>query len=120
MAVSIRAVHIVVIILPVLCTSIVWRINIDTIDLFCIKVFQQLKGMIIVRLNQSMPKVTARSVLYSVNRFQCRIDRFSEFRDRYKFIQLEVFLLMCFPAVAQNFIAFNLDNGINVTDISGF
>ena len=119
MAVSIRVVHIVVIILPVLCTSIVWRINIDTINLFCIKVFQQLKGMIIVRLNQSMPKVTVRSVLHSVNQFQRWVDWLSKFGHYHNFIHLEDFLLVCLTAVAEHFVTINFHDRINIANVSG-
>ena len=120
MTISVRAINIIVVVFPVLRTGVVRRINIDAVNLFHIKVFQQLEGMVIVRLNQRMPKFTVRSVLHNVNRFQCRINRLAEFRDRYKLIHPKCFLLMRFPAVALDFFTVYLHDGIDVADVSGF
>jgi len=75
--------------------------------------------MVIICLNQRMPKVTVRSVFHGVQQFQCRIDRLTKLSHYYKFIQLKVFLLVCISAVADYFITIHLYDSINVANISG-
>ncbi|MDU5890133.1 MAG: hypothetical protein E6Z24_09260, partial [Dialister sp.] len=68
MTVSVRAVHIVVVVLPVLCASVIRRIDVDAIYHLCIQILQQLQRMVIIRLNQRMPKAAIRSVLHAIQR----------------------------------------------------
>ena len=60
--VSIIAIHIVVVIFPVLCASIVGRIDIDAVNFSGIEVFQKLQGMVVVRLDQRVPKIAIRCI----------------------------------------------------------
>ena len=62
MTVSIIAVHIVVVIFPVLCAGIVGRIDIDAVNFSGIEVFQKLQGVIVVRFNQRVPKIAIRCI----------------------------------------------------------
>ena len=75
--------------------------------------------MIIVRLNQSMPKIAVRSVLHSVNQFQRRVDWLSKFGHYHNFIQLEDLLLVCFTAIAEHFVTINFHDRINIANVSG-
>ena len=68
-AVSIRAVNIIVVVLPVLCSGVVWWIDVDAVHLLCVQIFQQLERVVVVRLNQRMPKVAIWSVLNCIQRF---------------------------------------------------
>ena len=119
MTIRIRAIYIVVIVFPVLCTGVVWWIDIDTVHLLCIEIFQKLQRMVIIRFNQGMPKTTIRSVLHGIQRFKCRINRLTKLSHSHQLIQLEYFLLMCLPSVALHLIAVNLYDSIDIADVSG-
>ena len=67
MTVSVRSIYIVIVVFPVLGTSIVRRINVYAVHLLCIEIFQKLQRMVIIRFNQGMPKAAVRSILHSVN-----------------------------------------------------
>lgn len=68
MTVSVTSVHIVIVIFPVLCASIVGRIDIDAVNFASIELLQKLQGMVVVRLDKCMPKITVRCIADSVNR----------------------------------------------------
>ena len=67
MPISIRTIHVIVVVLPVFCTGVIRRINVYAIYLLCIEIFQKLQRMVIIRFNQGMPKAAVRSILHSVN-----------------------------------------------------
>lgn len=69
MPISIRAIHVVVVVLPVFRTGVIRRIDVDAVHLLCVQVFQQLERVVVVRLNQRMPKVAIWSVLNCIQRF---------------------------------------------------
>ena len=60
--VSIIAIHIVVVVFPVLCAGIVGRVDIDAVHLTRIQIFQKLQGVIVVRFNQRVPKIAIRCI----------------------------------------------------------
>ena len=119
MTICILIIYIVIVVFPVFGTGIVWRIDIDTVHLFCIEIFQKLQRMVIVRLNQCMAKAAVRSILHSVNRSQCRINRLTKFCYCNDLIQLECYLLVRLSAVTEHIIAVYLHNGINIADVAG-
>ena len=57
MTVLICTIYIIVVILPILSTSVVWRINVNAVNFFCIEVFKKLKSMIIISFYQRMPQI---------------------------------------------------------------
>ena len=75
--------------------------------------------MVIVCLNQRMPKTAIRSVLHGVQRFKCRVNRLTKLSHYYKIIQLEGLLLVCLAAVAEYLITVHLYDSIDVAHISG-
>ena len=75
--------------------------------------------MVIIRLDQCMPEAAVRSVLHTIQRFQCRVDRFTKLGHYYKLIQLEDFLFVCLAAVAEHLIAVHLYDSIDIADVPG-
>ena len=120
MAISVRAVHIIVIVFPILGPCIIGRVDVNAVHLFCIQVLQQLESMVVIGFDEGMPKVAVRRVLHKVQRLQRGINRLPKFRHSNDIAHLERFLLMCLSTITQHSIPINFQNGINVTDITGF
>lgn len=111
-------VHVIVIVFPVTCTSVVGRINIDTVHLACVKVFQKLQCVVIVCLNERMPQITIWSIFHSIHWNKLWINGIAEFRHGDKTIDGEFMLrLICLSQAGCNTIL-NLQNGINIIYLS--
>ena len=95
MAICIRSVYIIIIVFPVFSTSIIWRIDVNTIHFTCIQIFQKLQCMIIIRLNQGMPKITIWCIAYTVQWFQIWINWFSKLSYTYQIADWNHFLFFC-------------------------
>ena len=78
MPVGIVAVHIVVIVFPVTSPCVIVWVDLDTIYLSSIEVFQKLQGMVIVRLDQRVPQVAVRRIADGIQRLQIGIDGLTE------------------------------------------
>ena len=118
MSIRIIAINIIIIILPISRTSIIWWIYINTINFPGIKIFQQLKRVIIVCFNQSVPKITLRSIADRIDRLQIRIDWFAKFSNRNK-ISHRKLRSFCFPSLyTECFSIFYFKHLIEVTDVS--
>ena len=118
MTICIRRINIIVIILPVTCPCVIRRVDVDAVHLSGIKILQQLKGMIIICLNQSMPKITVRSVTNSVDWFQVWVNWLSKFSNRDKIIDRELYRFCLAALYANSFSIFDLQHLVEVTDIS--
>ena len=70
MSIGIVAIHIVVIVFPVSRPCVIGRVDVDTIHLSGIEVFQQLERMVVVRLDQRVPQVAVRRIADGIQR--CR------------------------------------------------
>ena len=92
MAPTVFFVNIVVIVLPIARTGIVGWINIDAVHLSGIKILKELKRVVVVGLNERVPKV-ATAVLNLVDGLQNRINGFAELRDGHHVLRHEFNLL---------------------------
>ncbi len=114
--VAVGTVHIVVVVFPVLRTGVVGRIDIDAVHFAYIEILQKLQGMVVVRLNECMPKVTVGRILHTVNGREAGENRLTELGNGYKLILRN---LLCFAgnlAAADSRIAIYLDDRIGLTD----
>mgnify|MGYP005848308231 CR=1 FL=1 len=68
MAISVRAVHIIVIIFPILGSRVIGRVDVNAVHLFCIQILQQLESMVVIGFDEGMPKIAVRCVLHKVQR----------------------------------------------------
>ena len=118
MSISICAINIIIVILPILCPRIIRRININTVNLPSIKVFQQLQCMIIVCFNQCVPKITIRSIANTVNRLQIWINRLTKLSNTYKLIHRDFFLFLSHLVVADCNTIFDGIHLIHLADYS--
>jgi len=89
-AIGVVAIHVIVVVLPVLCAGIVGRVDIDAVHLPGVQVLQQLEGVIVVGFDQGMPEVAVRGVADSVNGFQIWIDGIAKLRDAYQLLHRNV------------------------------
>ena len=120
MAISVRAVHIIVIVFPILGPRIIGRINVNAVHLFCIQILQQLERMVVIGFDEGMPKIAAWCIFHKIQRLQRGINRLPKFRHSNDIAHLERFLLVCLSAVTQYSIPVDLKNGIYITDIARF
>ena len=84
MTVRIIAIYIVVVVLPIPCTSIVRWVYINAVNLAAIEIYKQLQRMIVIRLYQCMPQFTIRSVTHTIYRFETGIDRLAKLSNSYQ------------------------------------
>ena len=84
MSVLVISIHVVVVVLPIPCTTIIGRVDVNAVHFSCVQVFQQLEGMVVVCLDQGMPKVAVRRVAHRIQWLKIGIDGFSElcYRDQ--------------------------------------
>lgn len=72
MTILITVIHIIVVVFPIFRPCVVGRIDINAIHLSGIEVFQQLQGMVVVRLDQRVPQVTVRRIADLVDGLEIR------------------------------------------------
>ena len=118
MPIDVSRIYVIIVVFPIPRPRIVGWIDINAIHFSCIKVFQQLKRMIVVGLDQRMPKVAVRGIADSVDWFQIRIDWLPKFGNRDKVIDREFYRLCLTALYANSFSIFDLQNLIEITDIS--
>ena len=90
MTVLVIAVHIVVVVFPILRACIVGGIYINTIYLARVEIAEQLESVIVIRLDERMPEITVRRVLYGVDGREIGVDRIAKLRYSDKFLHGDV------------------------------
>lgn len=78
MPIGVIAVNIIIVVLPISHTCVIGWVDVDTIYLACVQVFQKLQGMVIVRLDQRVPQVAVRRIADGIQRLQIGIDGLTE------------------------------------------
>ena len=119
MPICISPVNIIIIVFPIPCARVVRRININTVHFSCIKIFQQLQSMIIIRLNQCMPQIAVWSITYIINQLQIWIDWFSKLSHAYQLIHQNFFSFFCHLVITYGYTILDVTHFIHITDGTG-
>ena len=90
MAVAVCSIYIIVIVFPVLRSSVVGRIDIDAVHLSGIEILQKLQCMVIIRFNQCMPKVAVWRIANGSQGLQIWIDGFSKLSNTNDIFQSKI------------------------------
>ena len=101
----VAAVHVVVVVFPVLCASVVGRVNVNAVHFAGVEPFQQLQGVVVFRLYQGVPKAVRRAVFRGafnrVKALQAGVNGFAKAGDAHNIVQKKAFhLAAAFAAFA--------------------
>ena len=91
MAVQVVAFDVVVVVLPVLRTGVVRRVDVDRIDLAAMRPGQRLEDVVVLAVDDGVAGLVA-AARNMAGFFQARIDRVAEFRDDNQVIEVYAFL----------------------------
>ena len=119
MTVSIIAVHIIIVVFPVFCASVVRRVDINAVYLARVQVFQKLQGMVVVRFDERVPKVAVRRVADRVDGLEIGVNGLAEFRHADKRLHRELCRGAFVLVEASGNTVLDLEHGIKIVDMAG-
>ena len=91
MAIGVVIIYIIIIVLPILSSSIIGRVDVDAIDLAFVEVEEQLEGVIVLAFDHHVMGRVWTAAFHGTEMLEGWIDRFAETRDRSQFRDVNSF-----------------------------
>lgn len=121
MAEGVVLIYIIAIVFPVFGVFLIigW-VDVDTIHLASVQVLQQLQGMVVICLDERVPKVAVRRIADRVDGLEIGVNGLAEFRHADKLLHRELCRGAFVLIEAGGNTVLDLEHGIKIVDMGRF